>query len=95
MVFFLFFYAVGIGIVPWLVQSEIFSGDVRGVGGGLATATNWTCNLIISATYLDLVRGKSTIRGQTDFFSDSLYFLFSLQSLHLQAPLVFLLSLAL
>lgn len=59
MVFFLFFYAVGIGIVPWLVQSEIFSGDVRGVGGGLATATNWTCNLIISATYLDLVRGAS------------------------------------
>lgn len=56
MVFFLFFYAVGIGIIPWLVQSEIFSGDVRGVGGGLATATNWTCNLIISATYLDLVR---------------------------------------
>ncbi|UZJ57439.1 hypothetical protein CBS101457_006759 [Exobasidium rhododendri] len=56
MVFFLFFYALGLGIVPWLVQSEIFSGDVRGVGGGLATATNWTCNLIISATYLDLVR---------------------------------------
>ena len=55
MVFFLFFYALGIGIVPWLVQSEIFAGDVRGVGGGLATATNWTCNLIISATYLDLV----------------------------------------
>jgi SP family myo-inositol transporter-like MFS transporter 13 len=57
MVFFLFFYALGLGIVPWLVQSEIFSGDVRGVGGGLATATNWTCNLFISATYLDLVRG--------------------------------------
>ena len=56
MVFFLFFYALGIGIVPWLVQSEIFSGSVRGVGGGLATATNWSMNLLTSATFLDLVR---------------------------------------
>lgn len=64
MVFFLFFYALGLGIVPWLVQSEVFSGDVRGVGGGLATATNWTCNLIISATYLDLVRGKCLQTGR-------------------------------
>ncbi|PWN35820.1 general substrate transporter [Meira miltonrushii] len=56
MVFFLFFYALGIGIVPWLVQSEIFSGSARGVGGGLATATNWSMNLLTSATFLDLVR---------------------------------------
>lgn len=56
MVLFLFFYALGIGIVPWLVQSEVFSSSVRGVGAGLATATNWSMNLLTSATFLDLVR---------------------------------------
>lgn len=56
MVFFLFFYALGLGIIPWLVQSEIFPGNARALGGGLATATNWTMNLLTSATFLDLVR---------------------------------------
>lgn len=56
MIGFLFTYALGLGIVPWLIQSEIFSGSVRGIGGGLATATNWSVNLVSSATFLDLVR---------------------------------------
>lgn len=56
MVFFLFFYALGLGIVPWLVQSEVFSGSIRGIGGGVATATNWCTNLLTSATFLDLMR---------------------------------------
>ncbi|PWN49661.1 sugar transporter [Violaceomyces palustris] len=56
MILFTLNYALGIGIVPWLVQSEVFAGPVRGLGGGLATATNWSANLVISATYLDLVK---------------------------------------
>ncbi len=56
MVLFTLSYALGLGIVPWLIQSEIFSGQVRGVGAGLATATNWSTNLLISATFLHLVK---------------------------------------
>ncbi|SNX82545.1 related to myo-inositol transporter [Melanopsichium pennsylvanicum] len=56
MVAFTFAYALGLGIVPWLIQSEIFSGQVRGIGAGLATATNWSTNLLVSATFLHLVR---------------------------------------
>ncbi|KIS71256.1 uncharacterized protein UMAG_01156 [Mycosarcoma maydis] len=56
MIMFTLSYALGLGIVPWLVQSEIFSGQVRGVGAGLATATNWSTNLLISSTFLHLVK---------------------------------------
>ncbi|EST06242.2 General substrate transporter [Kalmanozyma brasiliensis GHG001] len=56
MILFTLSYALGLGIVPWLIQSEIFSGQVRGVGAGLATATNWSTNLLISSTFLHMVK---------------------------------------
>lgn len=56
MIFFTLSYALGLGIVPWLVQSEIFPGRVRGIGAGFATATNWSTNLLISSTFLHLVK---------------------------------------
>lgn len=43
-------YALGLGNVPWLYQSELGL-DSRAVG--FATATNWACNLIVGATFLD------------------------------------------
>lgn len=55
MILFTLFYALGLGIIPWLVCSEVFASPVRGVGGGIATAVNWIANLAISATFLDLV----------------------------------------
>ncbi|CDS01330.1 related to myo-inositol transporter [Sporisorium scitamineum] len=56
MILFTLAYALGLGIVPWLIQSEIFSGQVRGLGAGIATATNWTTNLLVSSTFLHLVK---------------------------------------
>lgn len=56
MVMFTLSYALGLGIVPWLIQAEIFTGQVRGLGAGLATATNWSTNLLVSATFLHLVK---------------------------------------
>ncbi len=56
MILFTLFYALGLGIIPWLVQAEVFASPVRGIGGGFATATNWTSQLLVSATYLDLVK---------------------------------------
>jgi len=56
MVVFTFSYSLGLGIIPWLVQSEVFTGQLRGLGSGISTATNWTTNLVISATYLDWVK---------------------------------------
>lgn len=47
-------YALGLGNVPWM-QSELFPLNVRSLGSGLATATNWLANFIIGLTFLPLV----------------------------------------
>lgn len=49
------FYATGIGNVPWQ-QSEMLPMEVRGIGTSLATATNWAGSLIISATFLTMMK---------------------------------------
>ncbi|BFZ62789.1 myo-inositol transporter itr1 [Saitoella coloradoensis] len=54
MMLFAAFYATGIGNVPWQ-QSELFPYEVRGIGTGMATATNWGGNLIIGSTFLTLM----------------------------------------
>jgi MFS transporter, SP family, solute carrier family 2 (myo-inositol transporter), member 13 len=47
-------YAVGLGNVPWM-QSELFALNVRSLGSGVATATNWGANFIIGLTFLLLM----------------------------------------
>ncbi|KAL1901412.1 hypothetical protein Sste5346_001817 [Sporothrix stenoceras] len=47
-------YAIGLGNVPWM-QSELFALDVRSLGSGLATGTNWLANFVIGLTFLPLM----------------------------------------
>ncbi|KAI5307577.1 hypothetical protein KEM55_007936, partial [Ascosphaera atra] len=47
-------YASGIGTIPWQ-QSELFPLRVRALGSSLATATNYTANFVVGATFLPLV----------------------------------------
>ena len=47
-------YAVGLGNVPWM-QSELFALNVRSLGSGIATATNWGANFVIGLTFLLLM----------------------------------------
>lgn len=35
-------YGVGLGHVPW-TMSDLFSLEVRGLGTGIGTSTNWVC----------------------------------------------------
>jgi sugar porter (SP) family MFS transporter len=49
------FFAIGLGPVFWLLIAEIFPLAVRGRAMSLATVANWGCNLIVAATFLDLV----------------------------------------
>ncbi|ORY00194.1 general substrate transporter [Basidiobolus meristosporus CBS 931.73] len=53
------FYALGLGNIPWVVQSEIFPLSIRGKASGIATAANWIFNLIISMTFLSLTQSIS------------------------------------
>ncbi|KAJ2960039.1 hypothetical protein NQZ79_g4569 [Umbelopsis isabellina] len=52
-------YALGLGNVPWLMQSELFPLSIRGKANGIATAVNWSCNLIISTSFLSMTNGVS------------------------------------
>ncbi|SCV70346.1 BQ2448_1740 [Microbotryum intermedium] len=53
-------YALGVGNVAWVIQSEVFSHELRGIGTSLATVqecnTGWTVNLIVASTYLHLAQ---------------------------------------
>ncbi|KAI8337778.1 general substrate transporter [Blakeslea trispora] len=52
-------YALGLGYVPWIVQSELFSFSIRGKANGVATATNWLCNLLVASTFLSITNAIS------------------------------------
>lgn len=47
-------YAIGMGNVPWQ-QSELFPLNVRSLGSGLASATNWGSNFIVGLTFLPMM----------------------------------------
>lgn len=67
-IIYVIFYALGIGNVPWLSQSEIFTYNVRGLGTGMATATNWAGNLIIGSTFLTMM-DRMTPSGAFGFYA--------------------------
>ncbi|UDL94664.1 sugar porter family MFS transporter [Lichenihabitans sp. PAMC28606] len=50
------FFAVGLGPVFWLLISEIFPLRLRGRAMGIATVAQWILNLIVTATFLNLVQ---------------------------------------
>ncbi|KAJ5934681.1 hypothetical protein N7466_004228 [Penicillium verhagenii] len=51
-------YAFGLGNVPWQ-QSELFPLNVRSLGSGIATATNWGSNFIVGITFLPMMEWLS------------------------------------
>ncbi|KAK9733571.1 hypothetical protein RND81_04G075600 [Saponaria officinalis] len=52
-------FSVGMGAVPWVVMSEIFPINVKGVAGGLATLVNWFGAWAISYTFNFLMEWSS------------------------------------
>lgn len=52
-------YALGLGFVPWVIQSELFTISLRGKANGIATATNWIGNLIVASTFLSMTNALS------------------------------------
>jgi MFS transporter, SP family, galactose:H+ symporter len=48
-------FAISLGPLPYVLMSETFPQALRGPGMGLAAATAWGVNVIVSATFLPLV----------------------------------------
>lgn len=49
------FFAIGLGVVTWLILSEIYPMGIRGRAMGTATFISWICNFIVSLTFLTLI----------------------------------------
>ena len=66
------FFALGMGPGPWLIISEIFPTKVRGRAASVATSTLWSGTLLVTFTFLTLVRtlnlwGTFAIYGALSF----------------------------
>lgn len=66
------FFALGMGPGPWLIISEIFPTKVRGRAASIATSTLWAGTLVVTFTFLTLVKalnlwGTFAIYGALSF----------------------------
>lgn len=82
MVLYLFFFAPGMGPMPWTINSEIYPSWARSWCLSATTSVNWLFNLLISMSFLSLTRA---ITKQGAFYLYALcaalgfiYFLFAL-----------------
>ena len=48
---YIIFYAQGYGPLPWVVLSEIYSKDIKAVGGPVSGSFNWVLGFIVTATF--------------------------------------------
>jgi sugar porter (SP) family MFS transporter len=49
------FFAISLGPIFWLLISEIYPLQIRGMAEGTAAGTNWIFNLLVSITFLSLL----------------------------------------
>ncbi|KAG8174847.1 hypothetical protein JTE90_002393 [Oedothorax gibbosus] len=56
---YLFFFAPGMGCMPWTINSEIYPLWARGTCYSIATSVNWLCNFGVSLTFLMLMQAMT------------------------------------
>lgn len=66
-VVFVAFYASGLGCIPW-TANELLPMEVRAVGTMMITCTCWGMNIIISSTFLSMMKGM-TPSGAFGFYA--------------------------
>jgi SP family myo-inositol transporter-like MFS transporter 13 len=49
-------FSPGMGPMPWTINSEIYPTSVRGVANSITTSVNWGSNLIMSMSFLSVIK---------------------------------------
>ena len=52
---YLLVFAPGLGTVPWVVGSEIFPAEYRGICMGICSVANWATNVVVSQLFITMV----------------------------------------
>lgn len=50
-IFYIVFFAIGPGAIPWIITSELFGSAARGKAVSLATLVNWLSNFIVTVSF--------------------------------------------
>ncbi|RNA10267.1 solute carrier family facilitated glucose transporter member 1-like [Brachionus plicatilis] len=50
-VFYIIFFSIGPGAIPWLITGELFGSDSRGKATSIAVFVNWLSNFIVTVTF--------------------------------------------
>ncbi|CAM0910058.1 unnamed protein product [Alopecurus aequalis] len=53
-------FSLGMGPVPWIMMSEIFPINMKGVGGSFATLVKWSCSLAVTFAFNFLMSWSSS-----------------------------------
>lgn len=48
---YIFFFAMGMGPIPWLVNGELFAPEIKGPANGITVTTNWIVLFAITKTF--------------------------------------------
>ncbi|XP_018329736.1 facilitated trehalose transporter Tret1-like isoform X1 [Agrilus planipennis] len=51
MISYFIFFAVGLGPIPWLINGELFSSEIKGPANGITIATNWTMLFLVTKSF--------------------------------------------
>ncbi|GJQ75914.1 hypothetical protein Trydic_g17974 [Trypoxylus dichotomus] len=51
LVLFIVAFSMGFGPVPWMIMSELFAPEIKGLASGLAVMTNWICVFLVTFTF--------------------------------------------